>query len=307
MLAAMLLLAAACSSGAGGRSRSAEPPASTSAAPPAPAGTSVVGAAPTSPLSSPSPSGVPRFAHIVVVILENHAYSQIVDASDAPFLHALAASGAVMTQSYAITHPSQPNYLALFSGSTQGLTDDSCPHSYGGPNLASALTAAGRIFVGYADSLPSVGFTGCSNGPYARKHNPWVDFPALPASINQPMTAFPSNFADLPDVSFVVPNLDHDMHDGSISQADQWLQTHLGEYVRWAAGHDSLLIVTADEDDDAHGNRIPTIFAGAHVRPGPSAVRIDHYALLRTLLAGFGLSAVGQATNARPITAIWKS
>jgi acid phosphatase len=77
--------------------------------------------------------------------------------------------------------------------------------------------AAGRSFVGYSDSLPSVGFTGCSSGPYARKHNPWVDFPALAAAVNQPMTAFPSNLGELPDVSFVVPNLDHDMHDGSIS------------------------------------------------------------------------------------------
>jgi acid phosphatase len=106
-------------------------------------------------------------------------------------------------------------------------------------------------------------------------------------------------------VSFVVPNLDHDMHDGSISQGDQWLQTHLGDYARWAAGHDSLLIVTADEDDNGHGNRIPTIFAGAHVRPGPSAVRTDHYGLLRTLLASFGLPAFGQATEASPITAVW--
>ena len=262
----------------------------------------MVGEAPTSPRS---PAGVPRFAHIIVVILENHAYSEIVQAGDAPFLHALAASGAVLTQSYAITHPSQPNYLALFSGSTQQLTDDSCPHNYTGPNLAGALLAAGRTFGGYSDSLPSVGFTGCSSGPYVRKHNPWVDFPALPASVNQPMSAFPSNFGHLPDVSFVVPNLDHDMHDGSISQGDQWLQTHLGDYARWAAGHDSLLIVTADEDDEGHGNRIPTIFAGAHVRPGPSAVRTDHYGLLRTVLASFGLPVFGQAIEARPITAIW--
>ena len=264
----------------------------------------MVGAAPTSPSRPP---GVPRFAHIVVVILENHAYSQIVDARDAPFLKALAASGAVMTQSYAITHPSQPNYLALFSGSTQGLTDDSCPHSYSGSNLASALIATGRSFAGYSDSLPSVGFTGCSSGPYARKHNPWVDFPGLLPSVNQPMTAFPSNFGGLPDVSFVVPNLDHDMHDGSISEGDQWLQTHLGDYSRWAAEHDSLLIVTADEDDEGHANRIPTIFVGAHIRPGPSAIRTDHYGLLRTLLASFGLPAFGQAIDARPITGIWSS
>ena len=300
-----MLLATACSSGGSRQSRSAAPPASTSALQAAPPDTGVMGAA--VPTSSPGPPGVPRFAHIVVVILENHAFSQVVDARAAPFISALAASGAVMTQSYAITHPSQPNYLALFSGSTQGLTDDSCPHSYTGSNLANALMAAGRSFVGYSDSLPSVGFTGCSSGPYARKHNPWVDFPALAAAVNQPMTAFPSNLGELPDVSFVVPNLDHDMHDGSINEGDQWLQTHLGGYAHWAAGHDSLLIVTADEDDDAHGNRIPTIFAGAHIRPGPSATRTDHYGLLRTLLASFGVPAFGHAIDARPITGIWSS
>jgi acid phosphatase len=104
-----------------------------------------------------------------------------------------------------------------------------------------------------------------------------------------------------------VPNLDHDMHDGSISAGDQWLQTHLGGYARWATAHDSLLIVTADEDDEGHGNRIPTIFAGAHVRAGPSAIRTDHYGVLRTLLASFDLPAFGYAIDARPITAIWSS
>ena len=301
----MMLLAGACASGDSGQSRSPAARASTSAPPTATTSTGgVVGPTPTPTRSTP---GTPRFTHIVLVILENHAYSQIVGARDAPFLNMLVASGAVMTQSYAITHPSEPNYLALFSGSTYGLTDDSCPHSLVGPNLASALMAAGRSFVGYSDGLPSVGFTGCSSGPYARKHNPWVDFPALAASVNQPMTAFPSNFGDLPDVSFVVPNLDHDMHDGSISEGDQWLQTHLGGYADWATGHDSLLIVTADEDDEGHGNRIPTIFAGAHVRPGPSAVRTDHYGVLRTLLASFDLPAFGHAIDVGPITAIWSS
>ncbi len=261
-----------------------------------------IGTASTSPVGS---GEVPRFAHVVVVILENHAYNEILDTGEAPFLRELAGSGAVLTQSYAITHPSQPNYLALFSGSTQQLTDDSCPHSYTGPNLASVLADAGRTFVGSSESLPAAGFTACRSGPYVRKHNPWVDFPALSPTVNQPMTAFPSDYADLPDVSFVVPDLDHDMHDGSISQGDRWLRTHLSAYVAWAAGHDSALIVTADEDDNAHDNRIPTIVVGAHVPPGASAVTIDHYGLLRTLLASFGLPAFGHAADARPLTTIW--
>jgi acid phosphatase len=306
LLTAALMIAAACSGPPAGEPQpspaSPGAPTTSPVAPTAAAGTGVASTAPTPTLGS---AGVPRFAHIVVVILENHAYSEIVGSVDAPFLNALAASGAVLTQSYAITHPSQPNYLALFSGSTQQLTDDSCPHSYAGPNLAATLIAAGRTFVGYSDNLPSMGFAGCSSGPYARKHNPWVDFRALPATINQPMTAFPAEFGELPDVSFVIPDLDHDMHDGTIGESDQWLREHLGDYARWAPGNDSLLIVTADEDDSGHGNRIPTIIAGAHVRPGPSAAQTDHYGMLRTLLASFALPPFGSAGSAHPITGIW--
>jgi acid phosphatase len=241
----------------------------------------------------------------VVAVLENHAYTEIIDRQSAPFLNSLAARGALLTQSYAITHPSEPNYLAMFSGSTQGLTDDSCPHNYTGPNLAAALLAAGRSFTGYSEDLPAAGFTGCSNGGYARKHNPWVNFTALPSSVNQPLTAFPSDLSLLPSVSFVIPNLDNDMHDGTVAEGDQWLQAHLGEYADWSTAHNSLLIVTADEDDRDHDNRIPTILTGAHVKPGQYSVRIDHYGLLRTLLASYQLAPFAAAAQAPPLTGIW--
>lgn len=241
----------------------------------------------------------------MVVVLENHAYDEVIGPPDAPFLAALAASGAVLTESYAITHPSEPNYLALFSGSTQGLADDSCPHSYRGPNLASALIAAGRTFTGYSEDLPAAGYTGCSSGAYARKHNPWVDFVQLPASVNQPMSAFPPDFAALPTVAFVIPNLNHDMHDGTLADADQWLHTHLGRYATWARTHDSLLIVTADEDDYSAGNRVPTLLVGAHVQAGHYAVRTDHYGVLRTILQSCRVTPFAAAASAAPLTSIW--
>jgi phosphatidylinositol-3-phosphatase len=246
-----------------------------------------------------------------VAVLENHSYDQVLGGTNAPFLDSLGAAGAVLTQSYAITHPSEPNYLALFSGSTQGLSDDSCPHDYTGPNLAAALLASGHSFTGYSEDLPEPGFTGCSSGVYARKHNPWVDFSALPAAINQPMTAFPGDFAKLPTVSFVIPNLDHDMHNGpsvaAVTVADQWLQSQLGGYAAWASTHNSLLIVTTDEDDEAGNNRIATIIAGAHVRPGQYSARTDHYGILRTMLAGYGLAPFAAAANAAPVTTVWSS
>jgi hypothetical protein len=177
----------------------------------------------------------------------------------------------VLTQSFAVTHPSQPNYLALFSGSTHNITDDSCPHTLAGPSLASELLAVGDTFTGHSESLPKPGYLGCSSGNYVRKHNPWADFSNLPASINQPFTAFPTDYNRLPSVSFVIPNLIHDMHDGTIAQSDQWLSTNIGGFADWSFGHNSLLIVTSDEDDRAGNNHIMTVLCGAHLESGPTA------------------------------------
>ncbi len=261
--------------------------------------------------SAANPAGlprvVPRFDHVVVAVLENHSYGEVIGRSSTPFLNQLEASAAVLTQSYAITHPSEPNYLALFSGSTQGLSDDSCPHDYTGPNLAGALLARGLSFTGYSEDLPAPGFTGCGSGAYARKHNPWVDFSALPARVNQPMTAFPGKPADLPTVSFVIPNLDHDMHDGTLAQADQWLHAHLGSYANWSSAHNSLLVITTDEDDDSQNNRIATIMLGAHVRPGQYDTRTNHYGLLRTLLDSYQLTPFAEAARTPPLKTLWST
>jgi hypothetical protein len=250
--------------------------------------------------------GVPRYDHIVVVIEENKPYGELVGTSATPFLTALAAGGAVLTQSYAISHPSEPNYLALFSGSTQGLSSDSCPHQFTGPNLAASLIAAGDTFTGYSESLPSPGYTGCSAGNYARKHAPWVNF-ALPPETSQPMTAFPTDFTQLPGLSFVIPNLQDDMHDGSIAHGDQWLSSHLGAYTTWAANHNCLLVVTTDEDDNSHANHITTILAGAHITPGQYPARTDHYGLLHTLLDSFKLAPFAGAAATPAISGIWTS
>ena len=116
-----------------------------------------------STLSGSAPH-LPRPDHIVMVIEENHSYSQITDSPDAPYINRLAAQGAVFTQSFGVSYPSQPNYLALFSGSTQGITDNSCPHIFTTPNLGHALLAAELTFAGYSEDLPSVGSLICSVG-----------------------------------------------------------------------------------------------------------------------------------------------
>jgi acid phosphatase len=254
--------------------------------------------------SGPAGNGLPRPAHVVVVVLENHSFSEVIGRTQAPFIAGLARSGAVFTRFYAITHPSEPNYQALFSGSTQGLTSDACPVNYRAPNLGSSLLAARRTFVGYAESLPRSGFTGCTSGAYARKHCPWINFD-LPARVSLPMTAFPRDLAALPTVSFVIPNLQHDMHDGTLAQADSWLRAHLGGYARWARAHNSLLIVTADEDDRSAGNQIPTIISGAHVRAGHYARHYTLYSLLRTIEDMYALPHLGNARTAATITGSW--
>jgi phosphatidylinositol-3-phosphatase len=115
-------------------------------------------------------AAVPSADHVVVVVMENKNVDQVLGDGNAAFLGQLARTGADFTDAHAETHPSQPNYLALFSGDTQGVTDDSCLRGLAAPNLATQLQAAGRSFVGYSESLPSPGFTGCRSGEYAQKH-----------------------------------------------------------------------------------------------------------------------------------------
>lgn len=242
-------------------------------------------------------------AHVVVVVEENHSYRDIVGNPGAPYVGSLADQGTSLTHYFAVSHPSEPNYLALFSGSAQHLTDDSCPHHYSGANLGSELRAAHRTFTGYSEGLPNAGYTGCAAGRYVRRHAPWVDFSNLPAGVNQPVTAFPTDYSRLPTLSFVIPNLDHDMHDGTIAQADTWLRQHLDRYVRWAATHDSILVVTWDEDDHSQSNQVPTIVTGAGVRHGTYAGHADLYRLLRTFEWLYGLP-LGVAASRTPITAL---
>jgi acid phosphatase len=261
------------------------------------------------PSASAAPvASAPQPAHTVVVVLENHGYGEVIGSSDAPFLNQLASRGALFTQSYAITHPSEPNYLALFSGSTQGVTSDACPVTFTAPNLASGLLAAGKSFTGYSEGLPATGSTVCSSGDYARKHVPWADFRNIPASVNQPFTSFPAtDFSSLPTVSFVVPNLCSDMHDCSVATGDSWVRAHLGGYAAWAMTHDSMLIVTFDEDDSNGSNQIPTIFVGQQVRPGRYSGRITHYSVLATIEAAYGLARDSSAASTAPITEVWRS
>ncbi len=247
---------------------------------------------------------LPRPDHIVIVVEENRSFSQIIGNREAPYINDLAKRGVLFTDSRGVTHPSQPNYLALFSGTTRGIGSNACPLELGGENLAGALIARGLNFVSYSESMPEAGFEGCIYGAYRRKHNPVANWKEL-AAFNQPFSAFPQDFAQLPTVAFVMPDQRNDMHDGSIAQGDAWLAQNIEAYARWAMTHNSLLIVTWDEDDGSEDNRVATIFVGAMVKPGRSAQRISHYTLLRTIAGMYGLPPPGESAWEKPITGIW--
>ena len=251
-------------------------------------------------------SSIPVPDHVVIVMEENHGYAEIIGNKRAPYINSLAAAGALFTKSYAVTHPSQPNYLELFSGSNQGVTDDSCPHTFYTKNEESQLRAQGLTFKGFSEELPAKGSEVCTSGEYARKHVPWTNFSDDPGKYSRPFTNFPGDYAKLPTISWVIPDLLDDMHDGSIAKGDTWLETNLSGYVSWAQTNSSLLIVTWDEDDGSEGNHIPTIFVGPMVKTGQYSEKINHYNVLRTMEAIYGLRPLGNAASVKPIKDVWQ-
>ncbi len=279
---------------------------------PSPSGTA--GTTPTSSTTATT-SSLPHFDHVVVVIEENHGYSEIIGANSAPYINSLAAQGMSFTNSHAVTHPSEPNYLDLFSGSDQGVLGDACDSSvYAPPDLGGQLIGAKYSFSGYSEGLPAAGDTSCTNSAtkYARKHVPWANFSDTNGpTTNLPYTSFPTTMAgysSLPTVSFVIPNLNDDMHDGTIQQGDTWLKQNMDAYAQWAKTHNSLLLVTWDENDTSTGdasNQIATIFVGQHVQVGTNNTSINHFNVLRTLEDMYGLSPANNAANASDILGVW--
>ena len=273
------------------------------------ANTRLTGPAATVARAMGAPVLPPAPAHVVVVIEENKAYGQIVgDESNAPYLNGLLAKAAVLTNSHGIAHPSQPNYMALFSGLANS-DGDSCDVDGVQPSatsLGGELRSAHLTFTGYAEDLPRAGFSGCYAGQYARKHVPWTHFTDVTAEENQPFSALPS-FAKLPTVAFVIPNLLDDMHSASIARGDAWLKTHLDPLIEWSRTHNSLIIITFDEDNGTIANHIPTLLIGSMIKPGRYDQHVTHYDVLRTIEDFYHLPALGASSNATPLTGIWRT
>ena len=232
-------------------------------------------------------------------------------------------------------HNSEGNYFWLFSGDNHdvGFDDKIPPVKFSGNNLGAALIAKGLTFKGYSQGLPAIGSEidvtppGCHYPClYGRKHVPWISFANVPngpteeTSSNLRFADFPADYDRLPTVAFVIPDQERDMHNGkpeeTVPAGDRWLAENLDRYYQWAKAHNSLLIVTFDENDNfatnlrgltdpavvqdgsdqarAAQNRIPTIFAGAHIKAGyAEPMMVNHVTLLRMIEAMYGLSRSG--------------
>ena len=251
----------------------------------------------------------PRLDRIIVIVMENKSYDV---ARAQPYTASLIAAGASFSSSYAVTHPSQPNYLALWSGDMQGVSDDHCPphrSPYGTENLGHACEANGLEWRTYSEDLPTVGSTDCSADIdlYLRRHCPWTDFSNLDHSRERPYGDLAADRAagTLPALAFVIPNNCDNSHDCSVAVADAWLAANVPAMLD-SLGPAELLVLTWDEDDQTAANHILTVFVGPRVRPGYASVTpITHYTVLRTICEALGIAPFAAAANESTITDVW--
>jgi phosphatidylinositol-3-phosphatase len=271
------------------------------------------------PTTTPAPTASPAapsgsINHVVVVWLENEEATGITS-STMPYLYGLSQQFGRADAYYAVAHPSLPNYLAFWSGSTQGVTDDGT-YNFDRASLSSQMAAAGRSWRTYAQDYPTG--AGCHTaatysgdidgagvaGTYARKHNPAMSFTSVSTTSQcdniQPLADFNPNV----NVAFVVPNLCNDAHDCSLSVADTFLTEFLPQVTGASDWAHTLLIVTFDEGSTSTNGGGRIFFAA--IRPGLSGVVSTtphtHYSLLRTIEDLNGLPCLGSACSANTLS-----
>jgi hypothetical protein len=261
-------------------------------------------------------SAVPALDRVVLVVFENKEFGQVIGSPDAPTFRRLARRYAVLAGYRAVAHPSLPNYLALVSGSTQGVTSDCTGCTVSAPNLVDTLERWGKTWKTYAEGLPYPGFTGAWSGRYAKKHDPLLYFDDVrtrPDRLRRivPLTQFARDLSagELPSFSLVVPDLCHDMHDCPVATGDAWLGAFLHPLLGSTALRRGVVLVVFDEGQGSAGGggHVPALVLGPLVRAGArSSVLVDHYGLLRTIEDGLGLPRLGRSRTARPVTGIWR-
>jgi len=256
---------------------------------------------------------VPAFAHVVVIVFENKESTSVLGNRAAPTFNSYGRRYAKLTRYYGVTHPSLPNYLALVSGSTQGITTNCTDCIVDAKSLADTIEASGRTWKTYAEGLPGPGFLGAFNGRYAKKHNPFAYFrgiaedPARRARLVPLSQLGPDVRAGaLPSFSLVVPDLCHSMHDCSVSVGNAWLRSQIGKFVKLPK---TVVFVVFDEGGTniRGGGHTAALAIGRAVRPGSRFARVTgHYGILRTIEQAWGLPLLGRSALVAPITGIWR-
>ncbi len=277
--------------------------------------------------ATPAPL-VPNFEHIVIVVLENKEFGLIFGNSKMPYFNQLAKSYTLLTQHYAVTHPSLPNYLAMISGDTFGIDFDCTKCFFNAPSLPDLIEASGRTWKTYQEDMPSPCFDGTDAGNYAIKHNPFMYFKPIRSDATRcnrsivPFTQLSSDLAadTLPNFMFITPNMCNDAHDCPISVADDWLKNLMEKLIPVldADGKPYLIVITWDEGQGDHsccglspaaGGRIATILVSPQVKNGfQDDTPYSHYSLLKTIETAWDLSLLGHSADAETtlITAPWK-
>jgi hypothetical protein len=258
---------------------------------------------------------IPPFDHIYLIVMENHEYGAIIGSSAAPYLNSLADRYGLATDYHAVAHPSQPNYLAMWAGSTLGVRDDGS-HDLGARTVADQVDAAGRSWHVYAQGLPSecatvaiadggVDLVGAP-GTYARKHEPAISFTSVSGDRARcaRITRLETFSASAADLELIVPNQTNDMHDGTIEQGDAFLRAFVPRIVDAPAFRNSLLVITFDEGTTSAGGggRVATVVVSPALRPGTRSDRPhDHYSLLRTIQDAWGLGCLERSCDANDL------
>jgi len=265
------------------------------------------------PASPPPPSGtVPQFEHVVLVVEENHSYSEVIGNSAMPYLNGLASQYGLATQYFANTHPSIGNYFMLTTGQIV-TNDDAFAGTVSVDNIARDLLASGNTWKSYAESIPSQGYTGGDSYPYAKRHNPFSYFTDVVNSSSQvqnlvSLSQFNSDLANnqLPNFSFLVPNLLDDAHDGPLQLADAWLQQTIAPLIsRSAFQKDGLLIIVFDEADTSDsangGGHVAALIISPKAQQGHQSTTLyQHQSTLRLILHGLRVPAYPAAANSAP-------
>ncbi len=285
-------------------------------------------AAPPTPSVTAEPSPVPPFEYIAIVVFENKEFGSVVNNGKMPYFNQLAKSYTLLTQHYAVAHPSLPNYLAMISGETFGVNFDCTKCLYDAKTLPDLIEGSGRTWKTYQEDMPSACYEGPDYGNYAMKHNPFMYFKSIrldTARCTQDVVPLGQLYSDiaagsLPNFIFITPNLCNDAHDCKLDVADEWLQALMLvlQPALEAKGKPYLIILTWDEGQGNHsccglppeaGGRIATILVSPQAKSGfQDATPNTLYSLTKTIAAAWNLEYLGHAADAETtlITAPWK-